>query len=73
MCGRYTLIADLGELAERFDFAIPDLDLRPRYNISPSQDVLAVVSNRAGSREAAVLQWGLIPPCGPRTPRSATG
>ncbi|MSQ40616.1 MAG: SOS response-associated peptidase [Dehalococcoidia bacterium] len=61
MCGRYTLIADLGELAERFQFPVPDLDLRPRYNVSPSQDVLAVVSTSSGEREAAVLHWGLVP------------
>jgi putative SOS response-associated peptidase YedK len=34
--------------------------LFPRYNIAPSQNVLAVVQHD-GEREAAFLQWGLIP------------
>ncbi len=61
MCGRYALIADLRELAERFQYTVSDLDVRPRYNIAPSQDVLAVVSTSTHTREAAVLRWGLVP------------
>ncbi|MSQ40945.1 MAG: SOS response-associated peptidase [Dehalococcoidia bacterium] len=61
MCGRFTLIADLGELAERFQFPVPGLEFRPRYNVSPSQDVLAVVGTSAGNCEAAALHWGLVP------------
>lgn len=34
--------------------------LFPRYNIAPSQNVLTVVQHD-GVREAAFLQWGLIP------------
>lgn len=34
----------------------------PRYNIAPTQDVLAVrVDAEVGEREAAALRWGLIP------------
>ena len=35
-------------------------DLVPRYNIAPSQDVMAVVQ-RGPEPEATFLQWGLIP------------
>jgi putative SOS response-associated peptidase YedK len=34
--------------------------LFPRYNIAPSQGVLAIVQHEA-EREAVLLQWGLIP------------
>jgi putative SOS response-associated peptidase YedK len=36
-------------------------NLRPRYNIAPTQDVLAVRLNPAGEREAVDLRWGLLP------------
>ena len=36
------------------------LDLRPRYNIAPTQAVLAVVRGPDGLR-AGWLRWGLIP------------
>ena len=36
------------------------LNLRPRYNVAPSQDVAAVRANDEG-RTLAMLRWGLIP------------
>lgn len=36
-------------------------ELAPRYNIAPTQDVLAVRVGAAGKREATRLRWGLIP------------
>ncbi len=59
MCGRFALFASADELAQRFQLAeTPRLD--PRYNIAPSQPVLAVRSPSA-SRELIRLRWGLIP------------
>ena len=59
MCGRFTL-----KTPERIKFdQIADFDpetLIPRYNIAPSQDILTVVQ-RGSSREAGLMQWGLIP------------
>ena len=60
MCGRFTL-----KSPERIKFQrlvnTFDLDnIIPRYNIAPSQNVLAVVE-RDSVREATQLQWGLIP------------
>ena len=43
MCGRYTLTEDLEDFEARFGFAGNNLALVPRYNIAPTQEVLAVV------------------------------
>ena len=59
MCGRYTLIADLGDLAQRFEFDGSDFSYDPGYNIAPTESV-PTVRNVEG-REAALMKWGLIP------------
>lgn len=67
MCGRFMLKSSIDELQQLFGFEQRP-NLRPRYNIAPSQDVAivrtAVRGNRgAGShtRELASLRWGLVP------------
>lgn len=35
--------------------------LSPRYNIAPTQDVAVVRAGTSGSRELAMLHWGLVP------------
>ena len=59
MCGRYTLIADLGDLAQRFAFDGADFSYDPGYNIAPTESVLTV--RNVEGREAALMRWGLIP------------
>ena len=59
MCGRYTLIADLGDLAQRFEFDGSDFSYDPGYNIAPTESVLTV--RNLDGREAAFMKWGLIP------------
>jgi putative SOS response-associated peptidase YedK len=59
MCGRFTLKADLDDLADIFpEVVLPDT-LAPRYNIAPSQPV-AVIAN-SGQNKVEFFQWGLIP------------
>ena len=41
MCGRITLKAPAGEIAAQFALVEPPL-LEPRYNVAPTQPVLAV-------------------------------
>jgi putative SOS response-associated peptidase YedK len=60
MCGRFTLTTDLELLEERFSFCAKSLSYKPRYNIAPSQPVLAVIGDDKGAR-AGLLRWGLIP------------
>ena len=59
MCGRYTLIADLGDLAQRFEFGGSDFSYDPGYNIAPTESVVTV--RNVESREAALMRWGLVP------------
>ena len=60
MCGRFTLRTPAHRLAEAF--GVRELpNLRPRYNIAPSQDVVAIRAADDGTRELVSLRWGLIP------------
>jgi putative SOS response-associated peptidase YedK len=61
MCGRFTLRTPAKDIAEFFDLGdVPEL--RPRYNIAPTQKVAAVRLDRESEkRELAFLHWGLIP------------
>jgi putative SOS response-associated peptidase YedK len=59
MCGRFTLSLDPADLAAAFpEFNFPQ-KLAPRYNIAPTQPVLALPND--GSRRADFFLWGLIP------------
>ncbi|MGW8288577.1 MAG: SOS response-associated peptidase [Desulfobulbales bacterium] len=61
MCGRFALKAPPRTIQQHFD--LPEtVDLSPRYNIAPSQDV-AVIRHLPGKgyRQLDMLRWGLIP------------
>ena len=63
MCGRFTLRAPASIVAEQF--AVLDADpLEPRFNIAPTQTVVAVrrePERDASSRRLVLLKWGLVP------------
>lgn len=65
MCGRFTLRTPAAALVEQFGlplFENAENPLPPRYNIAPTQLVLAVRNAAdSGRREAVMLRWGLIP------------
>jgi len=59
MCGRFTLTINPAELKElSSNFIFPE-KFAPRFNIAPSQPVLAIPNN--GSNTADFFVWGLIP------------
>src|SRR5262245_30614970 len=64
MCGRFTLRTPMTVLVEHFALEVrADRQLplfEARYNIAPTQEVLAV-REVDGAREASKLRWGLIP------------
>ncbi len=61
MCGRYSLTSPAEALSRLFRAPAP-AGLAPRYNIAPTQTVLAVRLAADGeTREMVGLRWGLIP------------
>lgn len=61
MCGRFALTTPPELIASLFGLSSPP-DLRARYNIAPTQDVLIVrMTKDRAAREAAMVRWGLVP------------
>jgi len=61
MCGRYTVTASAREIAETFCAEVDaDLEVRPRYNLAPTQ-IAPVVVATDGARRLELRRWGLIP------------
>jgi putative SOS response-associated peptidase YedK len=63
MCGRFTLTdPDPLRLRRRFNLSESvELDERPRFNIAPTDPVLAIRENGVDGRTAGRLRWGLMP------------
>jgi len=60
MCGRFVQYSDPGLYAETFELGRL-CAASPRYNVAPSQDILAVRQASDGVRELIPLRWGLLP------------
>ncbi|MCL2769149.1 MAG: SOS response-associated peptidase [Solirubrobacterales bacterium] len=60
MCGRYTNTRGPEELNDRFHVPIESDAGTRRFNIAPTEEVLAIVAPK-GEREARLLRWGLVP------------
>ncbi len=59
MCGRFALTVDPADLEEAFpEYSFPP-QYAPRYNIAPTQPILAIPND--GSGKADFFVWGLIP------------
>jgi len=61
MCGRYTQSKSAEIIAKAFQIDNVS-DIKPRYNIAPTQSVLTVLQPSASAnRQSKMLHWGLIP------------
>lgn len=61
MCGRYTLASvDPWDLRGRFPVG-EQVEIRQRFNVAPSDPVLAVTTSREGEPRGELLRWGLVP------------
>jgi putative SOS response-associated peptidase YedK len=58
MCARFTLTTPVDRVQRLFNFPLPSFE--PRFNIAPTQSVLAVLQDREGLH-CDMLRWGLIP------------
>jgi putative SOS response-associated peptidase YedK len=62
MCGRFTQTLKRDDLIGAFPQAVgvDEHDLFERFNVAPTQDVLAVIEHK-GERRMGPLRWGLVP------------
>ncbi|RMH03108.1 MAG: SOS response-associated peptidase [Planctomycetota bacterium] len=62
MCGRFALFAPRADVARFLAADLPEEEeLRPRWNIAPTQAVPAAIGPE-GARRIRFFHWGLIPP-----------
>jgi putative SOS response-associated peptidase YedK len=61
VCGRYTL-ATGDHQAIRARFPVGEaLEIRRRYNVAPTDEVLTVTTDKQGVPRGDLLRWGLVP------------
>jgi putative SOS response-associated peptidase YedK len=60
MCGRFTLQTSAEKLVQIFALSrLPEWSAR--FNIAPTQEILAIRAGPDQSRDAAPVRWGLVP------------
>ncbi len=59
MCGRFSLTLSAEQIAASFGVSVPE-GYRPRYNIAPTQEIIALIADTQG-RRFETFRWGLIP------------
>jgi putative SOS response-associated peptidase YedK len=60
VCGRFTSTVESSEVALRFGVEPPER-YRARYNVAPTQQVLAILDDANRGRRAEMMRWGLVP------------
>jgi putative SOS response-associated peptidase YedK len=60
MCGRYSLHANPEVIALAFKLGLMP-EIKARYNIAPSTQILIVREDKERGRTADLYRWGLIP------------
>jgi putative SOS response-associated peptidase YedK len=59
MCGRFTLTVNPADLQDAFENVTFPQKFAPRYNIAPTQPILAIPNDESST--AVFFLWGLIP------------
>lgn len=60
MCGRYVSATPPDQIAAYFGTEAPEALLEPSYNVAPTNDVYAVLSD-GSTRHLDAFHWGLVP------------
>lgn len=61
MCGRFSMTSPIEQIQLAFDISnLDEVDMTPRYNVAPSQQILSIVGDGKDHR-AGFLKWGLVP------------
>ena len=62
MCGRFLASTPVSDLADRLGAGeVTVEEWVPRYNVAPTDAVVAVATSRHGTRRLGRLSWGLVP------------
>lgn len=61
MCGRFAFYSPREAMIDVFELPSDTPEVQPRWNVAPTQFVAAVRATPAGTRELAMLHWGLVP------------
>lgn len=59
MCGRFALSAKTKQIEKLVPGLKSEVEVTPRYNIAPSQNILSVLNTKSTSIQ--YIKWGLIP------------
>ncbi len=70
MCGRYSFTLPPDAIRELFR-VMTGLNLRPRYNIAPTQEAPVIGRDENGDRALKMYRWGLVPRWSKALPTSA--
>jgi putative SOS response-associated peptidase YedK len=68
MCGRYTMTSP-DDLVHEFGLFELPFDLKPRYNVAPTQEAPVVMDGE--TRQLKLFRWGLVPSWAPDTKSAA--
>jgi len=60
VCGRFAYFVPTAQLLTEYQL-ISAPEFPARYNIAPTQNVVAIRESPDGARSAALLRWGLVP------------
>ena len=60
MCGRFAYFVPRAQLLAEYALSSAP-EFPARYNIAPTQDVVAIRQSADGQRSASLLRWGLVP------------
>ena len=60
MCGRFEIHSAIEIIARLFGLGLIDIDIKPNYNVAPSQDI-AVVLKDGGRNRLVSSRWGFVP------------
>jgi putative SOS response-associated peptidase YedK len=61
MCGRFAFYSPREAMIDVFELPPDTPAVQPRWNLAPSQLVATVRAAPGGTRELAMLHWGLVP------------
>jgi putative SOS response-associated peptidase YedK len=61
MCGRFAFYSPHEAVVRVFGLPADTPQIEPRYNISPTSAIPAVLADVAATRRLALLYWGLVP------------